>query len=62
MGNAKAGPTSQLKANASAMSIQCVTCKQTFMSTTKADALTQHADSKHKGAPIATLFPTFVAK
>lgn len=25
-------------------------------------SLTQHSDSKHKGAPIATLFPTFVAK
>ncbi|SCZ89198.1 BZ3500_MvSof-1268-A1-R1_Chr9g10327 [Microbotryum saponariae] len=58
---AKSGPTSQLKANAAAMTIQCVTCKQTFMNTTKVDALKQHAENKHKNAALATCFPNVAA-
>ncbi|KAL8279926.1 hypothetical protein RQP46_007776 [Phenoliferia psychrophenolica] len=56
---AGAGGVSQLKSNEKAMSIQCVTCKQVFMTTTKAAALTEHADSKHKKA-LLECFPGFV--
>ncbi|ORY85530.1 hypothetical protein BCR37DRAFT_344266 [Protomyces lactucae-debilis] len=45
--NETKGPTSQLKANASAMSIKCKTCLQTFMVTAKRPDLELHATNKH---------------
>lgn len=45
---AKKGPTSQLKQNEKALTIQCMTCRQTFLQTTKSPALTTHAEDKHK--------------
>ncbi|KAK2004747.1 DUF1909-domain-containing protein [Colletotrichum falcatum] len=51
---------SQLKVNAAAKDIQCQVCKATFLKTTKAPALTEHAANKHnKGLP--DCFPAFVA-
>ncbi|KAG2189190.1 hypothetical protein INT44_004332, partial [Umbelopsis vinacea] len=51
--DAKKGPTSQLKAvsvhriNNAAKSVICQVCKQTFLCTIRAKALTEHADNKH---------------
>ncbi|CAI7657066.1 unnamed protein product [Penicillium palitans] len=43
---------SQTKSNEKAMSIQCQICRQTFLQTTKAPALLEHASNKHsKGLP-----------
>ncbi|KAF4510231.1 hypothetical protein G6O67_002136 [Ophiocordyceps sinensis] len=39
---------SQLKVNEKAMNIQCQICKATFLQTTKAPALLEHASNKHK--------------
>ncbi|KAL7424163.1 hypothetical protein Q5752_001749 [Cryptotrichosporon argae] len=61
--NAKAagkGPSSQLKANAAALTIQCDICKQTFQGTSKKPLLQQHIDSKHSGKAFETVFPKFV--
>ncbi|PHH72172.1 hypothetical protein CDD80_4730 [Ophiocordyceps camponoti-rufipedis] len=38
---------SQLKVNEQAKSIQCQICKATFLQTTKAPALLEHASNKH---------------
>ncbi|KAL1606275.1 hypothetical protein SLS60_003677 [Paraconiothyrium brasiliense] len=38
---------SQLKSNASAQSVKCKTCFQTFQSTTARKLLTEHASNKH---------------
>ncbi|KAJ5523720.1 hypothetical protein N7504_001195 [Penicillium tannophilum] len=57
--NAKAGkadPKSQKKTNEKAMNIQCQTCKQTFLQTTKAPALLEHASNKHSKG-LADCFP-----
>ncbi|KAK4112007.1 DUF1909-domain-containing protein [Canariomyces notabilis] len=56
----KAAPAakSQLKSNSAAMNIVCVTCKQTFLSTSRAPQLTLHAENKHN-ATLAQCFPTF---
>ncbi|KAH0494897.1 At2g23090 like protein [Trichoderma longibrachiatum] len=51
---------SQLKVNAQAMDIQCQICKSTFLKTTKAPALTEHAQNKHSKG-LADCFPTFAA-
>ncbi|KAH7375648.1 At2g23090 like protein [Plectosphaerella cucumerina] len=56
--DAKGVAKSQLKVNAAAKDIQCVVCKATFLKTTKAPALTEHADNKHKKT-LADCFPTF---
>ncbi|PHH67018.1 hypothetical protein CDD81_4413 [Ophiocordyceps australis] len=48
---------SQLKVNQQAMSIQCQICKATFLQTTKAPALLEHASNKHSKA-LADCFPT----
>ncbi|KAJ5648874.1 uncharacterized protein N7484_002597 [Penicillium longicatenatum] len=61
--NAKAGkaaPKSQNKTNEKAMSIQCQTCKQTFLQTTKAPALLEHAANKHSKG-LADCFPGVTA-
>ncbi|KAJ5172162.1 hypothetical protein N7492_004755 [Penicillium capsulatum] len=47
---------SQTKSNEKALSIQCQTCKQTFLQTTKAPALLEHASNKHKKG-LADCFP-----
>ncbi|RDW72986.1 hypothetical protein BP5796_03487 [Coleophoma crateriformis] len=59
---AKDGPKeakSQLKANESAKDVQCQTCKATFLKTTRAPALTEHATNKHSKT-LKECFPTFV--
>ncbi|KAI9899107.1 hypothetical protein N3K66_005568 [Trichothecium roseum] len=49
---------SQLKTNAQACDIICQTCRSTFLKTTKAPALTEHATNKHNKT-IEECFPTF---
>ncbi|KAK7408773.1 hypothetical protein QQZ08_003218 [Neonectria magnoliae] len=49
---------SQLKVNKQACDIQCQICKSTFLKTTKAPALTEHADNKHSKT-LEECFPTF---
>ncbi|UQC88074.1 uncharacterized protein CLUP02_13596 [Colletotrichum lupini] len=49
---------SQLKVNAAAKDIQCQICKSTFLKTTKAPALTEHAENKHSKG-LADCFPAF---
>ncbi|KAI5467298.1 At2g23090 like protein [Mariannaea sp. PMI_226] len=49
---------SQLKVNQQACDIQCQICRSTFLKTTKAPALTEHAENKH-GKSIEECFPTF---
>ncbi|ETS81192.1 hypothetical protein PFICI_06194 [Pestalotiopsis fici W106-1] len=51
---------SQLKVNQAAMDIQCQICKSTFLKTTRAPQLEQHAQNKHSKA-IADCFPTYTA-
>ncbi|KAL7789951.1 At2g23090 like protein [Trichoderma ceciliae] len=51
---------SQLKVNQQAMDIQCQICKSTFLKTTKAPALLEHAQNKHSKG-LSDCFPTFVA-
>ncbi|PHH84372.1 hypothetical protein CDD83_2036 [Cordyceps sp. RAO-2017] len=57
--NQKDGKTakSQLKENEKAMSIQCQVCKATFLQTTKAPALLEHASNKHNKG-LADCFPS----
>ncbi|KAH8813319.1 At2g23090 like protein [Xylogone sp. PMI_703] len=52
---------SQLKANESAKDIQCQICKSTFLKTTRAPALTEHASNKHSKT-LDDCFPGFAAK
>lgn len=52
----KSTAKSQLKVNQQAMNIQCVVCKSTFLQTTKAPALLEHASNKHSKG-IADCFP-----
>ncbi|OQD70260.1 hypothetical protein PENDEC_c025G06816 [Penicillium decumbens] len=47
---------SQIKSNEKAMSIQCQVCRQTFLQTTKAPALLEHASNKHNKG-LADCFP-----
>jgi len=56
--SAKGGNVSQLKANEAAKSIQCHICKQSFFSTSRAPALTEHATNKHSKT-LADCFPGF---
>jgi len=59
--DAKKGPSSQLKSNAAAQTIQCDVCKQTFQGTSKRPILQQHAENKHSGkANFDACFPKFV--
>jgi len=55
--SAKGGGKSQLKSNEASKNIVCQTCRQPFMSTTRAPALEDHAKSKH-GKDMAECFPT----
>ncbi|KAH7321241.1 At2g23090 like protein [Stachybotrys elegans] len=47
---------SQLKVNQQACDIQCQICRSTFLKTTKAPALLEHAENKH-GKGISDCFP-----
>ncbi|KAI1191801.1 At2g23090 like protein [Nemania serpens] len=60
--NAKDNKTakSQLKVNAKAMDIQCTVCKSTFLKTTRAPQLTEHASNKHSKT-LADCFPGYEA-
>ncbi|CAL1696494.1 unnamed protein product [Somion occarium] len=55
---AKAGSTakSQNKVNEAAKNIICMTCRQTFLLTTRAPALEEHAQNRH-GKTMADCFP-----
>ncbi|EDP47082.1 hypothetical protein AFUB_100770 [Aspergillus fumigatus A1163] len=55
----KSTATSQLKANEAAKDIICLTCRQTFLKTTRAPALTEHASNKHNKT-LQDCFPGFV--
>ncbi|KAK7962278.1 hypothetical protein PG997_009444 [Apiospora hydei] len=62
--NAKDGKgvaKSQLKVNQQAMDIQCVICKSTFLKTTRAPQLTEHAANKHSKT-LPDCFPSYEAK
>ncbi|KAJ7275265.1 DUF1909-domain-containing protein, partial [Mycena haematopus] len=54
--NAPKGSKSQAKVNEAAKSIVCSTCKQTFLITTRAPALEEHAQNKHSKT-MAECFP-----
>lgn len=58
--DAKGEAKSQLKVNEKAMDIQCQICKSTFLKTTRAPALTEHATNKHSKT-LEDCFPGFVA-
>ncbi|KAI6032021.1 DUF1909-domain-containing protein [Pisolithus microcarpus] len=55
------GPTSRLKVNEAAKSIICQTCRQTFLLTTRAPALEEHATNKHSKS-LAECFPGYTGK
>ncbi|KAH2364333.1 hypothetical protein KXW57_004200 [Aspergillus fumigatus] len=55
----KSTATSQLKANEAAKDIICLTCRQTFLKTTRAPALMEHASNKHNKT-LQDCFPGFV--
>ncbi|KAH9906560.1 At2g23090 like protein [Xylariomycetidae sp. FL2044] len=52
---------SQLKVNQKAMDIQCQICKSTFLKTTRAPQLTEHAANKHSKT-LPECFPGYEAK
>ncbi|KAK7739894.1 hypothetical protein SLS53_005487 [Cytospora paraplurivora] len=56
--NAKGDAKSQLKVNEQAKDIQCKTCFSTFLKTTRAPALTEHAQNKHNKT-LAECFPGY---
>ncbi|KAN0100892.1 At2g23090 like protein [Tylopilus felleus] len=52
------GPSSRTKVNEAAKTIICLTCRQTFLLTTRAPALEEHAQNKHSKT-LAECFPDF---
>ncbi|KZO94989.1 DUF1909-domain-containing protein [Calocera viscosa TUFC12733] len=56
--DAKSSKSSQLKTNTAALTIVCTVCRATFLQTTRAPALEEHAQNKHSKA-LAECFPTF---
>ncbi|KAG8159978.1 hypothetical protein KVR01_010615 [Diaporthe batatas] len=60
MKNAGKEAKSQLKVNESAKDIQCKVCFSTFLKTSRAPALTEHAANKHSKT-LAECFPNFQA-
>ncbi|KAG5648179.1 hypothetical protein DXG03_006134 [Asterophora parasitica] len=52
------GSKSQAKVNEAAKSIVCADCRQPFLITTRAPALTEHAANKHSKT-IEQCFPSF---
>jgi len=59
--DAKGTAKSQLKVNEQAKDIQCDICKSTFLKTTRAPALQEHATNKHS-KDIKDCFPHFVVE
>ncbi|EAW12227.1 uncharacterized protein ACLA_061890 [Aspergillus clavatus NRRL 1] len=57
--DAKGSAKSQLKVNEAAKDIMCNVCRQTFLRTTRAPALTEHASNKHSKT-LQDCFPNFV--
>ncbi|PYI07750.1 DUF1909-domain-containing protein [Aspergillus sclerotiicarbonarius CBS 121057] len=55
----KAAGKSQLKTNEAAKDIMCQVCRSTFLKTTRAPALTEHAANKHSKT-LQDCFPNFV--
>ncbi|PFH50754.1 hypothetical protein AMATHDRAFT_75439 [Amanita thiersii Skay4041] len=55
--NAAKGGKSQLKVNEASKSIICSVCRQSFLITTRAPALEEHAQNKHSKT-MAECFPT----
>ncbi|EJF66502.1 hypothetical protein BD309DRAFT_961235 [Dichomitus squalens] len=49
---------SQIKTNQAALNIVCSVCRQTFLLTTRAPALEEHAQNKHSKS-LAECFPTY---
>ncbi|KAL0950877.1 hypothetical protein HGRIS_007636 [Hohenbuehelia grisea] len=58
--NAAKGSKSQAKANEAAKNIICTTCRQSFLTTTRAPALEEHAQNKHSKT-MAECFPNAAA-
>lgn len=58
--DAKGAAKSQLKINVKAMDIQCQICKSTFLKTTRAPQLTEHAVNKHSKT-LPDCFPGYEA-
>ncbi|KKY34807.1 hypothetical protein UCDDA912_g05212 [Diaporthe ampelina] len=58
--NAGKEAKSQLKVNESAKDIQCKVCFSTFLKTSRAPALTEHAENKHSKS-LGECFPAFTA-
>ncbi|CAG8504730.1 9909_t:CDS:2 [Ambispora gerdemannii] len=56
---AKAGSTSQKKANEAARTIICSVCRNTFLCTVRTKALNEHATNKHS-KNLDECFPGFV--
>ncbi|KAF9883967.1 hypothetical protein FE257_002408 [Aspergillus nanangensis] len=57
--DAKGTGKSQSKINEAAKDIQCVVCRATFLKTTRAPALTEHASNKHTKT-LQDCFPNYV--
>ncbi|ELR06169.1 hypothetical protein VC83_01299 [Pseudogymnoascus destructans] len=57
--DAKPAAKSQKKVNERAMDVQCNICKATFLKTSRAPALTEHATNKHSKT-LPECFPNFV--
>ncbi|KAJ9057736.1 hypothetical protein DSO57_1019813 [Entomophthora muscae] len=51
-------PKSQLKVNEQAKNIICAVCRSTFLCTSRAKALTEHAENKHSKT-LEQCFPGF---
>ncbi|KAH8761183.1 At2g23090 like protein [Diaporthe sp. PMI_573] len=58
--NAGKEAKSQLKVNETAKDIQCKVCFSTFLKTSRAPALTEHAANKHSKS-LTECFPNFTA-
>ncbi|OMJ22304.1 hypothetical protein AYI69_g5441 [Smittium culicis] len=56
---ASAKPNSQLKVNETAKNIICTVCRSTFLCTSRAKSLAEHAENKHSKT-IKDCFPDFV--
>lgn len=54
---ASAAKGSQLKANSAAQTIVCNVCRTTFLCTSKAAGLKQHAEGKHPKKNLKECFP-----
>ncbi|CAH1762075.1 1847_t:CDS:2 [Entrophospora sp. SA101] len=57
--NGAKNTSSQLKANEAARTVICQVCRNTFLCTIRAKALSEHADNKHSKT-LQDCFPGFV--